>query len=550
MFKNTLIALLFGCLIYLLYIETEFKRAPKLLGADAVLPDGSTYHGEMKNGLFHGLGELSWRNGNVIVGQFNEGLAHGEGEFWGADGTTYIGEFKEGMFNGKGKITFGDGSEYEGEFADNMFNGIGTLKTKGGERYDGNFKNNLFSGQGRYEAHGSIYTGEFENGEILRGVYLDSHGNQYEGKFSNWSFNGEGTYTTTDGGIYTGTFTDGILEGEAKFKDADGTNYTGSFENFYYSGEGVLTLANGDRYQGEFDFGQYHGQGELTLAKEDRGHTQLKGEWEYGRLKKDPRRIQVDYSDKIETALYTQNTLLQKAFKQVETGVEGASELYFLALAGYGKQDVFLKEVNALTEFFDTPEYAKGRILNLVNNFTTIDEKPLATVNALAMSLNEIEKKMNIDEDILFLYLTSHGSAEHEFNIQLSGLNLPDIPAKKLADVLNQTKIKWKVIFISACYSGGFIPLLENENTLIITAARHDRKSFGCGDLSEITYFAKAYFQEALPKSEDFISAFALAEQVVTKWEDEDFPDSEHSVPQISVGAGIEHQLHVWKNQE
>ena len=64
---------------------------------------------------------------------------------------------------------------------------------------------------------------------------------------------------------------------------------------------------------------------------------------------------------------------------------------------------------------------------------------------------------MNRDEDILFLFLTSHGSPEHEFKLQQNHMTLRDLPARELGELLKASGIRWKVIVVSACYSGGFI---------------------------------------------------------------------------------------------
>src|SRR5690606_23895545 len=111
------------------------------------------------------------------------------------------------------------------------------------------------------------------------------------------------------------------------------------------------------------------------------------------------------------------------------------------------------------------------------------------------------------EQDILFVYLTSHGSREHEFSLELEGLELPDLSAERLGEILRQVPATKKVIMVSACYSGGFIPHLEGPDTLVLTAARHDRRSFGCSDDSDMTYFGRAYFVDALPKASSFEGA-------------------------------------------
>jgi len=77
-------------------------------------------------------------------------------------------------------------------------------------------------------------------------------------------------------------------------------------------------------------------------------------------------------------------------------------------------------------------------------------------------------------------------------------MELPGLSAQRLGELLRDSGIRWKVVLISACYSGGFIDPLADERTLVITASRADRTSFGCADTNELTDFGRAYFKEAL----------------------------------------------------
>src|SRR5205814_10260788 len=147
--------------------------------------------------------------------------------------------------------------------------------------------------------------------------------------------------------------------------------------------------------------------------------------------------------------------------------------------------------------------------------------------------LKAIAARMDRDEDILFLFLTSHGSRRHALALQQSYLTLRDLPAADLARLVKESGIRWKVIVVSACYSGGFIDPLKDDTTLIITAARHDRASFGCADENDFTYFGRAFFKEALPASRSFQDAFARADALLAEWEKEEQPKDARSLPQI-----------------
>ncbi len=551
MIKNLTIALLLVACGALTYFLVEPQKPYLLISADAVLPDGGKYTGSIVDNQFHGKGTIVWKNGDRLSGQFQNGLLNGEGEFVSTGGSSYRGEFVDGLFEGEGVYHYIDGSIYTGAFKNDYPHGNGKLVYKSGDHYEGEFVKSRFWGEGEYHQENGVYRGTFENDEIVSGTYTDVNSNVYEGEFSNWFYNGQGTYTASTGEVYKGTFVDGFLSGQGSYSSEDGTHYQGGFDQSYYSGQGKLVLENGDVYEGEFNYGQYHGEGELTLSEPVEGVRKLSGTWQWGQLEDDPRnQSAIDYAENVEKALYSQDELLQQAAENIAAGQLGETELFFLGFSSYSDQSVFVKEIETVKNLFNQEDYAKNRSLTLVNSHQTIDTTPLATEQALKYALSAMENKMNVDEDILFLYFSSHGSDTHELSVQMNGIDLPELSAQSMADIVNQSSIKSKVIVISACYSGGFIPLLANDNHLVISAARDDRRSFGCSDDFDMTYFARAYFENGLSENRDFIEAFYEAQTVVEEWENSDFPDDDHSLPQISVGEQIESKIKGFKLAE
>jgi hypothetical protein len=184
---------------------------------------------------------------------------------------------------------------------------------------------------------------------------------------------------------------------------------------------------------------------------------------------------------------------------------------------------------------------ADGRMVTLVNNPRTVAQLPVASATALARTLDRVGKLLDPEEDVLFLYLTSHGSDDHRLAMQFWPLQLDDIDPAMLKRMLDRSGIKWRVIVISACYSGGFIEPLQNDHTLIMTAADAEHQSFGCGAASDFTYFAKAYFDEALRGTYSFQSAFEQARASIDARERAE--GRTPSNPQIFVGDAIQDKL-------
>jgi hypothetical protein len=158
---------------------------------------------------------------------------------------------------------------------------------------------------------------------------------------------------------------------------------------------------------------------------------------------------------------------------------------------------------------------------------------------------------MDKDRDILFVYLSSHGSSDHEFSLNQENMDLPDLPARDFSAMLRDSGIRWKVLVVSACYSGGFIDTAKDDGSLIITAARNDRRSFGCADDNDFTYFGEAYFRDALPQSGSFQEAFEKARAAIEKKEAAHDAggkpaEEEFSRPQIHNPARVEQYLRKW----
>ncbi|HEV7491564.1 MAG TPA: C13 family peptidase, partial [Rhodanobacteraceae bacterium] len=170
----------------------------------------------------------------------------------------------------------------------------------------------------------------------------------------------------------------------------------------------------------------------------------------------------------------------------------------------------------------------------------------LATLTNLTWALDEIAKKMDPAEDVLLVYVTTHGSHDHELLVDLDPLPLDQIAPDDLADALKtHPGIRWKVIVVNACYSGGFIDALRDDSTLVITSARSDRTSFGCGADSDITYFGKAFLAQALNQTTSIPDAFEQAKKSVAAWEDAE--KDQHSEPQIASTRSIEAKLAAWQ---
>ncbi len=241
-----------------------------------------------------------------------------------------------------------------------------------------------------------------------------------------------------------------------------------------------------------------------------------------------------------EDALYAQPQLLNKSLEQIQFGEFAKTHWYFVGVAGASYQDVFKSEVLRIKEQFDTRFGTFGRSVALVNNPATRTELPIASRTSLELVLRRIGQQMNHESDILFLYMTSHG-LPNQFEIENAPLDLAQVDPKWLREALDRSGIRWRVIVISSCFSGSFIPALQSDNTLIITAAAADRESFGCNNEADYTYFGRAFFDQAMREQQSMQTSFQQAKATISQWESaQGFEPSE---PQWVIGKNMELML-------
>ncbi len=132
------------------------------------------------------------------------------------------------------------------------------------------------------------------------------------------------------------------------------------------------------------------------------------------------------------------------------------------------------------------------------------------------------------DEGCL-IWMTSHGSED--------GLYMRDQPVlspERLHEILNKRcATNPTVLIVSACHSGTFLSI-KAPNRTILTAARKDRKSFGCSIKYQYTFFDECVLKY-YGKSKTFEGLLIRAKICITKKEAEE-DATPPSMPQISVG--------------
>jgi hypothetical protein len=202
------------------------------------------------------------------------------------------------------------------------------------------------------------------------------------------------------------------------------------------------------------------------------------------------------------------------AFPEAAAHEDG--RVFFLGFAGHGGERVFAEEVKLAAQHIARRHGSGRRSLLLVNDRRDLTTLPFATHENLRFALHQLARVMDAERDVLFLVLSSHGSEDGLLSVSNTGFQ-PDvgISASTVALFLRESGIRWKVVVVSACFSGQFVEPLAASRTIVITAASKSRPSFGCSDERHLTYFGEAFFRDALPAARSLRSAFESARRAI-----------------------------------
>ncbi|GDY38505.1 C13 family peptidase [Acidovorax sp. NB1] len=234
-----------------------------------------------------------------------------------------------------------------------------------------------------------------------------------------------------------------------------------------------------------------------------------------------------------------QQTLWQQQVDALAPERPGVVDVYGLVFAPYADENVFRRESTMVSSLLEERFDAQGRVLHLLNHAETADTHAWATPENLKRAITALAARMDREHDLLVVYLTSHGARDHALAASHWPLQVAPATPEMLRAALDAAGIRNRVIAVSACYSGGWIEPLATDSTLIMTAADATHTSYGCGRLSELTFFGRAVFHEQLRQTHSFTEAFAKAVPLIQQREVEAGKADGFSNPQIRVGKQI-----------
>lgn len=255
-----------------------------------------------------------------------------------------------------------------------------------------------------------------------------------------------------------------------------------------------------------------------------------------------PQRPQLTLSQSV---FMDQEALLARALDGVQADASPEPQVFGLVYAPYA-QDVFQRESHMVAERMTSRLGAQGRVVRLLNHPSATEQWPWATPLNLQRSIQAIANRMDRERDVLLIYLTSHGGRNHHLASSHWPLEVDDLTAAELRQWLDEAGVRYRAVAVSACYSGGWIEPLKGDDSLVMTAADAEHTSYGCGSRSDLTFFGKAVFEEALSRTVSLEAAFADAVPRIRSREVEAGKDDGFSNPQLSVGEGFRAQWARW----
>ena len=242
-----------------------------------------------------------------------------------------------------------------------------------------------------------------------------------------------------------------------------------------------------------------------------------------------------------EDVFYSQAGLLEDTLQTLQPERSGVDDLYFVGFAGDAGTPAIRNEVELadrlLAQRFDTA----GRSVVLANDGGNNPQRAFATRSALVATLDRLADVMDVDDDILLLFLSSHGTRAGTLALSQPALALGDIDPAGLRAALDQAGIRWRIVIVSACYSGAFVPALRDDHTLVITASDATHPSFGCGVADRYTWFGQAFFDQALRHTLSLPEAFAEAARTIRAREQA--TGEVPSNPQMALGRAMAAKL-------
>lgn len=233
---------------------------------------------------------------------------------------------------------------------------------------------------------------------------------------------------------------------------------------------------------------------------------------------------------------------LDRALARLGAQRKGVIDAYVVAV-GLDSDAVFGREVREAGRVLARRYGAQTRTIVLGgSDGTAPSDLPRGSPGNVAAVLARVAELMDRREDVLVLYTSSHGAPIGiVYNDGDQGFGM--ISPRRLATMLAELGVRRRLVMISACYAGVFVPALADPDSVTITAADASHSSFGCQADSDWTFFGDALVNHALRKKQPLAAAAAEATALIAQWEGRG--QLQPSNPQLDIGVDASRWLDV-----
>lgn len=239
--------------------------------------------------------------------------------------------------------------------------------------------------------------------------------------------------------------------------------------------------------------------------------------------------------------LYADHRKLSAGLASLAPQRPGVVDAYVIAI-GLDSDPVFGRESSEASRVLSRRYDAAGRTVLLAagggaGNAAMANGSPAN----LAIALGAVSSVMDRNEDVLVMFATTHGAPGVGLVYKDGEKGYGMVAPRRLAEMLASFGFRRKMVLISACFSGAFVPDLADDDSIIVTAASAVTPSFGCAPSSDWTFFGDALINNALRNPVPFDTAVGQAFGLVTQWEM--FKGVPASGPQFHFGRQVRQWL-------
>lgn len=228
------------------------------------------------------------------------------------------------------------------------------------------------------------------------------------------------------------------------------------------------------------------------------------------------------------------NPRLDSALASLAPQRPGIVDAYVVVVA-LDDDPVFGREAREAGRVLERRFDAAGRTVVLASDEGGARADAPGSPEHLQATLARAAQLMDLKEDVLVLYSTSHGLPDKGLLYKDKSRKIEEtFDPPRLAGLIDPHGFTNRLLMIQACFSGQFVPALASPGTVVITAASADRPSFGCDPGNDWTLFGDALVNHALRDPAPLIVQLGRATGHIKSTEMRN--NMPASNPQLSIG--------------